>query len=138
MKKYILLLVFLPFIAHAVEMVMPIRGLADGDTIKTVLPLQCPLCNVSIRILGIDTPEKGKMAKCSKEAELAVQARKTLENLIAKQETMVIKNFKWDKYGGRIDANVEVNGVDIGKSMIEKGVAKPYTGSGPKPNWCTK
>lgn len=122
--------------AHAADMVLPIRGVADGDTIKTVVKLPCPLCNVSIRILGIDTPESNHLAKCPKEKDLGMKAKMFVVDLTKGQETMIARNVKWDKYGGRIDAYVEINGVDVGKALIEVGLARPYTGEGPKSDWC--
>ncbi len=45
-----------------------------------------------------------------------------------------------DKYGGRLNATVTLtiagNKVDLGKSLIEAGYARPYFGEGPKPDWC--
>lgn len=117
-------------------MVLPIRGVADGDTIRTSLKLPCPLCAASVRIRDIDTPESNHLAKCPAEKAKGLEAKAFLINLITGQETMMARNVKWDKYGGRIDAIVEINGVNVGNLMISKGFAKPYTGAGPKPNWC--
>lgn len=120
------------------EMVMPILGGVDGDTIATrVDALPCPLCRVSIRIRGIDTPEKGAKAKCVREAALAVEASLLTRSLIGTNKTMIVQNPKWDKYGGRIDGEVIIGGKDVGTALIEKGLARPYTGKGPKPDWCT-
>jgi micrococcal nuclease len=122
--------------AYSADMIMPIRGVTDGDTIKSTVKLPCPLCNVSVRILGIDTPESTYLAKCPAEKAKGLEAKAFLINITTGQTEMMARNIKWDKYGGRIDANVEINGVDIGKAMIAKGFAKPYTGEGPKPDWC--
>lgn len=122
--------------ASAADMVMPIRGVADGDTIKSTLKLPCPLCNVSVRILDIDTPESNYLAKCEKEKALGLEAKAFLTKLSEGKETMIARGVKWDKYGGRIDAHVEIDGVNVGDLMISKGYAKKYTGSGPKPDWC--
>jgi endonuclease YncB( thermonuclease family) len=118
------------------SMTLPIRGVADGDTIRSSVKLPCPLCAVSVRIRGIDTPESSHLAKCPAEKEKSAAAKAFLITLVGTNTTMVAKNVKWDKYGGRIDAIVEINGVDIGKEMIAKGFAKPYSGTGDKPNWC--
>jgi endonuclease YncB( thermonuclease family) len=137
--KQILLSVLLAFSASAfadTDMKLPIRGIADGDTIKTSLKLPCPLCSASVRIRGIDTPETSFLAKCPAEKAKGLEAKAFLINLTTGQETMMARNVKWDKYGGRIDAIVEINGVNVGDLMISKGFAKPYTGVGPKPNWC--
>jgi endonuclease YncB( thermonuclease family) len=122
--------------AFSADMIMPIRGVADGDTIRSSLKLPCPLCNVSVRILGIDTPESTYLAKCPAEKARGLEAKAFLINITAGQETMTARNVKWDKYGGRINAYVEIAGKDVGQQMIDRGLAKPYTGTGPKPNWC--
>jgi endonuclease YncB( thermonuclease family) len=123
--------------ALAADLVMPIAGVADGDTIRSTVKLPCPLCAVSVRIRGIDTPETGYLAKCSAEKTKGIAAKEFLTNFVINQPTMMARNIKWDKYGGRIDAVVEINGIDIGKLMLEKGFAKPYSGTGPKPDWCS-
>lgn len=122
--------------AHAADMVMPIRGVADGDTIQSSLKLPCPLCNVSVRILGIDTPETSYLAKCVAERARGLEAKKLVQAMAAGQKEMTVKNIKWDKYGGRINGHVFINGVSVGDTLIAQGLARPYTGLGPKSNWC--
>lgn len=122
---------------HASELLMPIRGVTDGDTIKTVVTLPCPLCEVSIRINGIDTPESTtRFAQCEKEKLLGIQATEFVKQLVLGHTLMTVTNTEWDKYGGRILGTITVNGKDIGQELINAGLAKPYFGSGPKPDWC--
>ena len=139
MKKLLItaFLSTISFVSFATDMNLPIRGVADGDTIRSTVKLPCPLCAISVRIRGIDTPESSYLAKCSAEKVKGLQAKAFLTELISNQETMMARNIKWDKYGGRIDAIVEINGVNVGQLMIDKGFAKPYTGVGPKPDWCS-
>lgn len=122
--------------ASAANLTLPIRNVVDGDTINSTLKLPCPLCAVSVRISGIDTPESTYQAKCPKEKALGLEAKAYTKKLIGENTEMTVRNIKWDKYGGRINGYVEVEGVDIGKALIEKGLARPYTGIGPKSNWC--
>ena len=129
-------------------MLLPIVEVYDGDTIKTNLSwrLPPPLNIVSIRISNIDTPESpaksylttGKLgrAKCTKEAELALAAKARVIELVANSKKMKVSNFKWDKYGGRIDADVSIGGVDVAKTLIKEGLAVEYYGSGTKQDWC--
>jgi micrococcal nuclease len=118
-------------------MTLPIVGGVDGDTIKTRIDaLPCPLCKVSIRIRGIDTPEKGTRAKCPMEAALALQASYMTKKLIGSTKSMTVINPTWDKYGGRINGDVLVGGYNVGNELLASGLARPYTGTGPKPNWC--
>ena len=118
-------------------MTLPIRGIADGDTIKTTLNLPCPLCYVSIRILGIDTPESTYLAKCPAELAKGREAKRFLTDLVKGHGTMIVRDVKWDKYGGRIDANVEIDNKNIADLLLAAGLAKTYNGQGPKPDWCS-
>jgi endonuclease YncB( thermonuclease family) len=137
MKKLIILLsLFLTTYVLATGIEMPIVRVIDGDTISTLVPLPCPLCRVSIRILGVDTPESTHRARCMREKLLGLEAKAAVIELVNGTKTMIVSNAKWDKYGGRINGNVAVNGEDIGKFLLEKGLAKPYTGVGKKHNWC--
>lgn len=137
MKQYILsALLVLSTSVYAADMILPIRSITDGDTIRSTVKLPCPLCNVSIRIIGIDTPESTWRAKCQKEKELGLQAKAFVISLTQNQTSMIARNVRWDKYGGRILAHVEIDGKDVGQQLIARGLAKPYTGIGPKSDWC--
>jgi endonuclease YncB( thermonuclease family) len=136
MKKILAALLLWPVLAFAQDMVVPIISVVDGDTIKTILTLPCPLCSVSIRIKGIDAPETNYLAKCEKERHKGLQATNFVRNLVAGQTTMVVRDSSWDKFGGRINATVLVGNINIGDELLKAGLAKPYTGTGPRPTWC--
>lgn len=138
MKKIIfgLIVMLSSFSTMADDMRLPFRGVTDGDTIRSSVKLVCPLCNVTVRLNGIDTPESSYLAKCPKEKALGLEAKAFLQALFAGKTEFMARNVKWDKYGGRILAYVELDGKDVGQLLIDKGLAKPYTGSGPKPDWC--
>jgi len=109
----------------------------DGDTIEIDVSKESPLIKklgLSVRINGIDTPEKGSRAKCKKENELAIQASKFTTDLVGNKE-LLLTPIKWDKYGKRIIANVKVGGVDIAQELLKKGLARVYSGD-KKKSWC--
>lgn len=111
----------------------------DGDTIKVILtPLKNypPLDKVNIRIFGIDTPESNYRAKCDEEKQLGLEAKSYLKDLIGNRKRVKITGYKYGKYGGRILAILWIDGKPVSERLIEKGYAKPYFGSGPRPNWC--
>jgi endonuclease YncB( thermonuclease family) len=116
--------------------ILPIIRVIDGDTIATSLPLPAPLNKVEIRLLGIDTPESTFRAKCPLEQKLGHEATEMSKKLIGASKSMVVTQFKYDKYGSRIDGVVHVGDKDLGAELIKVGLAKPYTGQGPKPDWC--
>lgn len=129
-------------------MLLPIVEIYDGDTIKTNLSwrLPTPLNKVSIRIYGIDTPElpaksyatTGKLnrAKCVKEAEMALKVRDRVIEIAGSNTRMKITNYDWGRNAGRIVGNVSIGGIDIGKTLINEGLAVEYYGSGTKQDWC--
>jgi endonuclease YncB( thermonuclease family) len=87
---------------------------------------------MSIRILGIDTPEM--RAKCSKEKDLARAAKKLTVSLLEGAELIELKNIKRGKYF-RILANVYVDGISVADELMKNGFAVKYDG-GTKIDWC--
>lgn len=72
-KSILVIVLFMSSAVSAHELMLPIRGVTDGDTIKTVVTLPCPLCEMSVRINGIDTPESTtRFAQCEKEKLLGI------------------------------------------------------------------
>ena len=72
MKKLLVLLAFLPFVAFAqktpqgVTYDAQIVRVNDGDTVVIAAPfLPAPLKpELAVRVFGVDTPEKGFRAQC--------------------------------------------------------------------------
>jgi len=114
----------------------PFVAVTDGDTIRSSIQVACPLCNVYIRIRGIDTPESNHMAQCPLEKERGLAAKKYLQNRFEGKTEFMARNIAWDKYGGRILGDVEVDGKNVAAEMISAGHAKSYNGRGRKPDWC--
>ena len=134
-----LILFLLASPAHAQEQMYIYKALkiTDGDTIKLDVSKESPLVKklgLSVRIKGIDTPEKAPRAKCKKESELGQQATKFTTELVGNKE-LLLSEIEWDKYGGRIVANVKVGGVDIAQELLKKGLARVYNGE-KKKSWC--
>lgn len=118
----------------------PVLGAIDGDTIKVHLPgLPHELQPVKIRVLGIDTPESGGRAKCARERELGAKASALTRFLVndARERRLPISfsEIGWDKYGGRIDAKVTIDGRSLGDTLIGAGLARAYDG-GKRAGWC--
>jgi endonuclease YncB( thermonuclease family) len=133
-----LILILLASPAHAQEFYVykPVK-ITDGDTIKLDVSKESPLIKklgLSVRIKGIDTPEKGSKAKCDKENALGQQATKFTTELVGNKE-LLLSEVKNDKYGGRIVATVKVGGVDIAQELLKKGLARVYNGE-KKKSWC--
>ena len=112
----------------------------DGDTVAIkadFLPKELKKV-LFVRIFGVDTPEKGRLAKCHTEESLSLRAKlfTTQEITHAKDVKIWIKG--WDKYGGRILGDVIVDGKSLAGKLIKNGYARPYNGHGRKTNWCRK
>ena len=106
----------------------------DGDTCYVVAKtLPDNLKNMSIRILGIDTPES--RGKCLEEKSLALQGRAFANDMFKNADNIEFRNLKWDKYGGRILADVYIDGVSYKDKIIEAGLAREYYGD-KKIGWC--
>jgi micrococcal nuclease len=85
-----------------------------------------------IRILGIDTPEVGKGARCNAERRLADLATMTLKEIIMGEQLEIRRNGH-DRYG-RTLAWIRVRGADVGEMLIRAHVAVRF-GNG-RPDWC--
>jgi endonuclease YncB( thermonuclease family) len=116
---------------------MKVTKVTDGDTIRVEAPWVLPELgdSIAIRILGIDTPEKGGRAKCEAEAALGAEATEFAKSVIAVGDVVQVDVLQWDKFGGRINADVYVDGENFAQMQIERGLAVPYDG-GTKDSWC--
>lgn len=109
----------------------------DGDTVVVEAPwIPVELKQeISIRILGIDTPEKGGRAQCPKEAKLGEEATAFAKETIKPGQIVQVNLIQWDKFGGRVNGTIFVNGKDFAQMQIDKGFARPYQGE-KKKSWC--
>lgn len=109
----------------------------DGDTVEfEALFLVDPLPKkLSIRVYGVDTPEKSFRAKCPKEAELGARASEFTKNLVSNAKTTQISIYEWDKFGGRVLGDVIIDGNSLTKMLIDNGFAREYYGEA-KQSWC--
>lgn len=138
------LLFWISFLPHALAAgdLYPIyratvQKVTDGDTIAVEVIVWFHLVvTVAVRVRGIDTPEV-KSPKCHKERELGLQAKEFVSQLLPKGSMVVLRDIDEDKYSGRIDAKVQLpNGQDLSTLLVMHGIARPYAGTGPRPNWC--
>lgn len=114
-----------------------ILRVVDGDTVAFHAPfLPDPLKKeLSIRIYGVDTPEKGHRAKCPLEDQRGQAASAFTKNLVQSATKRQIVLYEWDKYGGRVLGDVILNGQSLRQLLISKGYAREYYGEA-KQSWC--
>ena len=143
MKKFLLLLALLPLFAFAqkekagVTYDVILTRVIDGDTVAFQAnwlpePLKKEL---SIRVFGVDTPEKSFRAKCPSEAargEAATAFTKQTINASTKRQIIMMD---WDKYGGRVLGDVLLDGKSLRQQLIANGFAREYYGEA-KTSWC--
>ena len=114
-----------------------ILRVADGDTIVIAAPyLPEPLKpQLSVRVFGVDTPEKGGRAQCPKEAEMAEKASAHTKKMIESGKKFQVTLYGWDKFGGRVLGDILVDGKSVRESLITAGMARAYFGEA-KQSWC--
>ena len=115
----------------------PITRVIDGDTVAfqaTFLPP--PLKQeLSIRVFGVDTPEKGFRAQCPSEDQRGQAATAFTKNAIAKAQKRQVAIADWDKYGGRVLGDIILDGQSLRMMLIQNGFAREYYGEA-KTSWC--
>lgn len=139
----VLLIGLLPLVGHAqkqkegVAYDAKITRVIDGDTVAFEAPfLPAPLKpELSIRVYGVDTPEKGHRAQCQSEDLLGKAATNFTKDTIANAKNLKIVLISWDKYGGRVLGDVIVDGNSLRLALINKGYAREYYGEA-KTSWC--
>lgn len=129
---FMIFCLFLSCSAFAVPAV--VDYVIDGDTFAGVVNLDQDIkVTVRVRIINIDTPEIN--GRCQSEIDAAYHAKKRLQQLLPVGQSVDLQNIQDDKYLGRIDADVVVNGQNIGDVMVRDGFARSYNG-GRRGSWC--
>jgi endonuclease YncB( thermonuclease family) len=67
---------------------------------------------------------------------MAESAKSYVEQMIRVAKSIKLTFEGWDKYGGRVLGYIEVDGQNLADRLIAQGLAAPYTGQGPKKDWC--
>ena len=144
MKKLLLIALMVPFIAFAQGKQKPgviydanITRVIDGDTVAFEAKfLPDPLKKeLSIRVFGVDTPEKGFRAQCPKEDVMGQKATEFTKHAVASAQKRQVILMDWDKYGGRVLGDVILDGKSLRQALIANGLAREYYGEA-KQSWC--
>lgn len=114
-----------------------ITRIIDGDTVAFEANfLPDPIKKeLSIRVYGVDTPEKGWRGQCEKEKQMGEAASKFTKDQIKNAKEIKVGIAKWDKFGGRVLGDILFDGESLREMLIEKGYARPYFGD-KKESWC--
>lgn len=110
---------------------------ADGDTVQFEAPwVPAPIKKqISVRVFGVDTPEKGFRAQCPAEDAKGVAASAFTFSLVSNAKKVQYVLYDWDKFGGRVLGDVLVDGKSLREQLIANGFARPYFGEA-KQSWC--
>ena len=148
MKKILVLLIAMLVItlvaisAQAKEVKMEvydfeITRVIDGDTVAFRADfLPAPLKQeLSIRVYGVDTPEKSWRAECDKEAVWGEEASQFTKDQLNGATKLQVAIYKWDKFGGRVLGDIIIDGKSLRYMLIENGFAREYYGD-KKESWC--
>ena len=138
--KLLILLILIPSTSYSKNSYSwKVKRVIDGDTLEIEQNFMPDNLKLKIRILGIDTPEKGWRAKCAKEKILAKKAFDFMQESITNAQNnnipITFSNLKWGKYGGRLLATVTINNKNLSTELINRGLAKEYHGK-KKESWC--
>jgi len=142
MKRLLLILIILPTLALAKDVEMKkynykLTRVLDGDTVAFEAnflpePLKKEL---SIRVYGVDTPEKGFRAKCESENTKGLAATEFTKKSIANAKKIEVAIADWDKFGGRVLGDIILDGQSLRSLLIKNGYAREYYGEA-KQSWC--
>ena len=144
MKKILVLLIamlaVMPAQAKEVKMEVydfEITRVIDGDTVAFRADfLPAPLKQeLSIRVFGVDTPEKSWRAECETEAAWGEEASQFTKDKLNNATRLQVAIYKWDKYGGRVLGDIIIDGRSLRYMLIDNGFAREYYGD-KKESWC--
>lgn len=99
----------------------------DGDTLLVdAHPWPGQAVRVSVRLRGIDTPER--RSRCPDQRAAAALASAELARLVAGYALVELSNVGGGKYYGRVLADLKAGQRDVASAMLESGLAQPYQG----------
>lgn len=110
-------------------------SVVDGDTIKCDGQNMRLLGEGVVNVRGVDAPEIGRGAKCSKERKMAQLAKFRLQDMIEGKKLRVEAKGK-DRYGRPLVNVYLPNGREVGKELIREGFAREWR-KGNKIDWCS-
>jgi len=132
--KIILILLYSIFSYGSDFKIEKIISIYDGDTIKVNINCKTEIfCKkISIRILGIDTPEIRGSDK--NEKKLAYIARDFTVNFIKNSEKIYLKDCKKGKYFRLVCYIINENNQNLSSLILKTNLAHIYSG-GTKQKW---
>ena len=133
-----IVLAMMPLLAQAETVPGPFKAryvsCYDGDTCRFDLHVWLGLTmHTSVRLRGVDTPEIA--GACDVEKKIAVAARDFMRAKLVLASSVWVLNVEDDKFGGRVLADLMIDGRSAATLLIDAGLARPYDG-GIRQSWC--
>ena len=118
--------------ASAADYAWPVVRVIDGDTIVVDASADLPgeIAQLRVRLRGIDAPEIGHRAGCEAERAAGDQAKATAEEFLDAALTVVVRDPEWGKWGGRVVADVILDGKHSLADWVTLG-ARDWCGDDP-------
>ena len=122
---------------RAADYSWPVVRVIDGDTVAVDASADLPpeLSDLKVRLRGVDTPERGGRAKCEEERAAGQAATAFAVAAISEAAAVVIRDPEWGKWGGRVIADLVVDGRSLAAALIADGYGRTYDG-GKRAGWC--
>lgn len=112
---------------HAVS----VAHVIDGDTVRVRIAGTGAL--VTVRLLGVDTPET-RRAQCAAEARAGKAATRYTQDWLARPGAITLTAAGRDKYG-RTLGRLTRGDSDLSANLLKAGHARPYAGR-KREGWC--
>lgn len=114
-----------------------LSGPAFGQTLEGVSPKHPhdgDGFHIAVRLLGVDTPEKGSRAKCPEEARLADLAHERTKELL-RDARVTLHLHGTDKFGRLLATVTLPSGETLGDVLKREGLARDWP---LKRGWCER
>ena len=139
MKKFLIIFLLFPLSVFSAKISgnwdATVIRIIDGDTFTAKVHLgDQHFATVSVRIKGIDTPEKN--GECEEEKQLAQKAKLYLIDVLDTAENKVkIVHALDGKYANRVVAEIKINGESLSEILLKKTFVRKYQGK-KRLGWC--
>ena len=121
--------------ARGADYAWPVTRVIDGDTVEVKVPgLPPELTYIRVRLRNVDTPET-RRPKCAKERDKGRAATSYTMMRVDEASEIFVRNPEWGKYGGRVIAELILDGKSLSKALIAGGYGRAYDG-GRRKSWC--
>ena len=122
--------------ASAADYAWPVVRVIDGDTVLVDASADMPaeLADLRVRLRGVDTPETWR-PRCEAEREAGEAATAFTREALAVASAVVVRDPSWSKWGGRVVADLVLDGRTLSSLLIEADHGRAYDG-GRRSSWC--